>query len=138
MGYRDQRLPGGLDIVALSMVDEQTSYSLLSLFTEKCLQFAVKQESPSWHAAAKALTDLATGTLVWSEEFTSDIGNDTSIRFDVDLIAICRPRHAPSKLFAASARARYERPPCIDHKSDVAHFAVVEIAPVKASRNLLK
>jgi hypothetical protein len=68
--------PALLDIVALSITDEPTSYSLLSSLTEKCLQVANNQNSPSWHAAASALTDIATGTLDWSTEFTSGVDKD--------------------------------------------------------------
>jgi hypothetical protein len=65
-------LPALINIVAFSIEDEPSSYTLLSSLTKKCLQVANKQGSPSWHAAAKALTDLATERLDWSVEFTSD------------------------------------------------------------------
>lgn len=69
-------LPALIDIAAFSIQDESSSYVLLSSLTEKCLQIASEHDSPSWSAAASALTDLATGTLDWVSEFVSDSNRD--------------------------------------------------------------
>jgi hypothetical protein len=71
-------LPALIDIVTVSITDQPTAYTLLASLTEKCLQIATEQNSPAWHAAAKALTDLATNAIDWSLEFAADSNSDRS------------------------------------------------------------
>jgi hypothetical protein len=100
-------LPALIDIVALSIEDESSSYTLLSSLTEKCLQVATKQSSPSWHAAAKALTDLATGTLDWSVEFASNDDRDGSAVVRELLVAFgsgFASRRTPRDVFVQQVR----------------------------------
>ena len=61
-------LPALIDIVAISITDASTGYTLLASLTDKCREVASQQISDSWHAAAQALTDLATGKIDWSVE----------------------------------------------------------------------
>jgi hypothetical protein len=100
-------LPALIDIAAHSIEDEPSSYVLLASLTEKCTQVATKQGSPSWQAAAKALTDLATGTLDWSVEFTSDPDRDGAATVRHLLLAFgsgfaCR--RAPRDVFEQQVR----------------------------------
>jgi hypothetical protein len=100
-------LPALIDIASLSVEDEPSSHILLASLTEKCIQVATKQGSPSWHAAAKALTDLATGTVDSSVEFTSERDRDGVAVIRELLLAFgsgfaCR--RAPRDVFVQQAR----------------------------------
>jgi hypothetical protein len=100
-------LPALIDIVTVSITDEPTAYTLLGSLTEKCLQIATQQGSPSWRAAAKALTDLGTGEIDWSLEFTSAPNSDRSAVVRELLLAFgsgfdCR--RVPRDVFIQQAR----------------------------------
>jgi hypothetical protein len=58
-------LPALIDIVALSIADESTGYTLLASLADKCREVAAQQNSYTWQSAAQALTDLATGKIDW-------------------------------------------------------------------------
>ena len=68
-------LPGLIDIVALSIADESTGYTLLASLADKCRQVAAQQDSDTWQSAAQALTDVATGKIDWSIE-SRPVSND--------------------------------------------------------------
>ena len=100
-------LPALLDIISVSVKDETTAYALLSSVTEKCSQVANRQNSPSWHAATTALTDLAIGSVDWSLEFDSDSGAEGAAKIRELLLAFgsgfaCR--RIPRDVFVQQAR----------------------------------
>jgi hypothetical protein len=100
-------VPALLDILSASVKDHTLAYALLSSLTEKSLQIANKQNSPAWHAATKALTDLGTGSLDWSAEFASNSGEEGSARIRELLLAFgsgfaCR--RAPKDVFVQQVR----------------------------------
>jgi len=68
-------LPALIDIVALSITDESTGYTLLASLADKCREVAFQQNSETWQSAVQALTDLATGTIDWSIE-SRPVSND--------------------------------------------------------------
>jgi len=68
-------LPAVIDIVALSITDESTGYTLLASLADKCREVASQQNSDTWQSAVQALTDLATGQIDWSIE-SRPVSND--------------------------------------------------------------
>jgi hypothetical protein len=100
-------LPALIDIVAPSVFDESTAYTLLASLTEKCREVAAQQNSPAWQAAAQALTDLATGTIDWSVEFRSGSNDDRSETTREMLLAFGSGfvfRRAPRDVFVQQVR----------------------------------
>lgn len=100
-------LPALIDIVALSISDDSTGYTLLASLTDKCREVATQQNSPSWQTAAQALTDLATGTIDWSVEFRPLPDDDRSATTRQMLLAfgsgfVCR--RTPRDVFVQQAR----------------------------------
>jgi hypothetical protein len=100
-------LPALIDIVALSISDDSTGYTLLGSLTDKCREVATQQNSPSWQAAAEALTDLATGTIDWSVEFRALPDDDRSATTRQVLLAfgsgfVCR--RTPRDVFVQQVR----------------------------------
>ena len=100
-------LPALIDIVTVSVSEEPSGYTLLASLTEKCREMATQLRSPSWHAAAQALTDLATGLLDWQREFSSSSSEDRIATIRQILLAygsgfVCR--RTPKDIFVQQVR----------------------------------
>jgi hypothetical protein len=95
-------LPALIDIVALSIADESTGYTLLASLTDKCREVASQQNSDSWQSAVQALTDLATGKIDWSIESRPVSNDDRSATTRKILLAFgsgFAGRRAPKDVF---------------------------------------